>query len=195
MEFDFINRRKDANNTNSVLASIKSNYQHSYRDNAINDGPNIVSGTATRKAVAKQGTNEFVAPVSRRTTRTSPAPAPSYSSGARKKKKVRASSSSTSSLKSMPLSKKIYWGVLCLMFLRLVFMDNGLIDYINMERTLKHKQQEYLSITKENHDLVEEINLIKTNRPYQKKIARDHLGVIAPDEYLVLFARENTAAN
>lgn len=191
MEFEFLNRQKSNRTSKSALAGLKSNFQYSYRNNPVDtDGPNVVSGSTSRRSVAKQGNNEFVSPTRKRALRSKSAtPAPSYSSTTKRKKRTKKVTKTNS-----PLSKKVYWSILSLLFLRIIFMDNGVIDYFNMEKTLEYKQQEYLSITKENNDLIEEVKLIKSNRVYQKKLAREHLGVIAPDEYLVLFARENTSA-
>jgi hypothetical protein len=38
--------------------------------------------------------------------------------------------------------------------------------------------------------MLNEIKLINTSKFYQKKMARELLGVIAPDEYLIIFAKE-----
>lgn len=85
------------------------------------------------------------------------------------------------------------WYLFTFFFLRLFFMDRGVIEYFDskdklalMEFQLKQGKEEITLIK-------EELELIKTSRSYQKKLARDHLGVIGPDEYLVLFAQENKA--
>jgi cell division protein FtsB len=43
----------------------------------------------------------------------------------------------------------------------------------------------------ENKDLKTEITKIQLDRNYQKQLAKEHLGVIAADEFLILFAGEN----
>lgn len=75
-------------------------------------------------------------------------------------------------------------------FLRLIFSHNGVIDYYSMESTLKSTQHKLESNIIENKNLRNEIKKISTSKRYQKVIAREHLGVISSDEYLVLFAGE-----
>ena len=70
-------------------------------------------------------------------------------------------------------------------------MESGVIDYHSMHKTLESKQNNLKLLRLENAELIQEINKIKTSPSYQKKLARDHLGVIAKDEYLVLFSRES----
>lgn len=95
-------------------------------------------------------------------------------------------------------AKKFEWtwmkaGWLCcgLLLLRLVFMESGLLDYHNMHLTLEKKENDLSLLRLDNAELIKEINRIKTSPNYQKKLARDHLGVIAKDEYLILFSRES----
>lgn len=85
---------------------------------------------------------------------------------------------------------KLGWLLCGLLVLRLIFMESGLLDYYSMHKTLENKQNTLELIRIENAELIEEIHKIKTSPRYQKKLARDHLGVIANDEYLILFSRE-----
>lgn len=85
---------------------------------------------------------------------------------------------------------KVCWLVCLGVFLRLIFMDRGVAHYYQMQDTLKDKKRELEMVKEENAELVTEINKIKTSPVYQKKAAREHLGVIAQDEYLILFARD-----
>lgn len=86
---------------------------------------------------------------------------------------------------------KVGWMVCGVLFLRLILMDNGVLDYYDMEKTLDKNHYQLELIREENADLVTEIHEIKTNPRYQKKLAREHLGVIAQNEYLVLFAKDS----
>lgn len=86
---------------------------------------------------------------------------------------------------------KAGWIFCFLLVLRLIFMESGVIDYHSMHKTLESKQNNLKLLRLENAELIQEINKIKTSPSYQKKLARDHLGVIAKDEYLVLFSRES----
>lgn len=85
---------------------------------------------------------------------------------------------------------KIGWLVCFGVFLRLIFMDRGVAHYYQMQDTLKAKKAELEMVKEENAQLVTEINRIKVDPGYQKKVAREHLGVIARDEYLILFATD-----
>lgn len=85
---------------------------------------------------------------------------------------------------------KLAWGFACILFLRLIFVDRGVIDYFSKENLIKAKQIQLQYLEKDNVELNEEIKKIKSDVTYQKKLARDHLGVIDDDEYLVLFAKE-----
>lgn len=86
---------------------------------------------------------------------------------------------------------KVGWLACGLLFLRLIFMETGLIDYYEMERTLEKRGHQLELIKTENRELVTEIHKIKTSPSYQKKLVREHLGVIARNEYLVLFAKDS----
>ena len=73
---------------------------------------------------------------------------------------------------------------------RLLFMENGVVDYYSLEATIEGKHEKLALVQNENAELVTEIHKIQTSRKYQKKVARDHLGVIASNEYLILFAKD-----
>lgn len=85
---------------------------------------------------------------------------------------------------------KVGWLVCFGVFLRLIFMDRGVAQYYQMQETLTEKKRELKLIEEENIELMSEIHQIKVNPLYQKKAAREHLGVIARDEYLILFATD-----
>lgn len=86
---------------------------------------------------------------------------------------------------------KIGWIFCALLVGRLVFMDRGLIDFNSMDNTIVEKHQELEELKLENKELEAEIHKIRISPQYQKKIAREHLGVIAKDEYLVLFSSDH----
>ncbi len=85
---------------------------------------------------------------------------------------------------------KFGWLACIGLLVRLVMMEGGLLDYNSMDRDLVSKETELKSLRIENAELTQEIHKIKTSVRYQKKLARDHLGVIAQDEYLVLFTKD-----
>lgn len=85
---------------------------------------------------------------------------------------------------------KVCWMVCFGVLLRLIFMDRGVVHYYQMQDTLTEKQRELEMVESENTELISEIHQIKASPAYQKKLAREHLGVIAKDEYLILFAKD-----
>lgn len=88
---------------------------------------------------------------------------------------------------------RLAW-LFCLgMILRLVFMDQGVIDFVKMENRLSTRENVLKEIQLENKDLMNEIDLIKNNPAYQKKLVRDHLGAISSDEFLILFPNDTGA--
>jgi cell division protein FtsB len=106
-----------------------------------------------------------------------------------------ARSPSTSSKKKDKLKKnilqKIGWSVIGLLVLRLICMDRGVWDYFATEGDIREKQEELSSIQTENKSLKTEITKIQVDKNYQRQLAKEHLGVIAADEFLILFAGES----
>ena len=109
-----------------------------------------------------------------------------------------ARSTNTSTKKKDKLKKnlltKIGWSVIGLLVLRLICMDRGVWDYFSTEGVIKEKLEEHSSIQKENRELKTEITKIQTDRNFQRSLAKEHLGVIAADEFLILFAGESADA-
>ena len=85
------------------------------------------------------------------------------------------------------------WMVCAALVLHWVFADGGLADYYSMEKVLAAKKKEYHAIVSENKQIKNEIKQMKTNPKLQKKLVREHLGVISDDEYLILFAKEKAS--
>jgi len=106
-----------------------------------------------------------------------------------------ARSPSTSSKKKDKLKKnilqKVGWSVIGLLVLRLICMDRGVWDYFATEGNIREKQEELSEIRKENASLKTEITKIQVDKNYQRQLAKEHLGVIAADEFLILFAGES----
>ena len=100
-----------------------------------------------------------------------------------------------SSSKKKPTTKKnllpkIAWSVVGLLVLRLICMDRGVWDFFATEGDIHEKQSELQSIQNENKSIKNEVLRIQSDKSYQRHLAKDHLGVIAADEFLVLFAGE-----
>lgn len=106
-----------------------------------------------------------------------------------------ARSPSNSSKKKDKLKKnilqKLGWSVIGLLVLRLICMDRGVWDYFATEGNIREKQDELSSIQTENKSLKTEITKIQVDKNYQRQLAKEHLGVIAADEFLILFAGES----
>lgn len=85
---------------------------------------------------------------------------------------------------------KIGWAVVGVLVLRLIAMDRGVWDYFATESTIREKKAELRTIQEENTSLRSEIVKIQSDRNYQRQLAKEHLGVIAADEFLILFAGE-----
>ena len=63
------------------------------------------------------------------------------------------------------------------------------MDYYEKVSLLQSRHYHLESIEDENVALEKEIQLVSTNEAQQKELIRKHLGLIARDEYLVLFAK------
>lgn len=105
------------------------------------------------------------------------------------KKKPRESAKKKDKLK-VNLLPRIGWSVIGLLVLRLICMDRGVYDYFATEGDIREQQSELRSINKENKELKLEITRIQLDKNYQRQLAKEHLGVIAADEFLILFAGE-----
>ena len=86
---------------------------------------------------------------------------------------------------------KFWWMVALFAFMRLLMMDNGVIDYYQTEDSMVNNHHKLELVKQENASLVSEIHKIQTSPRYQKKLARKHLGVIAKGEYLILFSQDS----
>jgi cell division protein FtsB len=87
--------------------------------------------------------------------------------------------------------QKFWWMVALITFTRLLFMENGVIDYYSLENTIKENQSKLSRVREENSEIVAEIHKIQTSPKHQRQVARDHLGVISANEYLVLFSEDS----
>lgn len=82
------------------------------------------------------------------------------------------------------------WIISFALFGRLIFSDGGLIDYYQGEKSFSAKIYELNRLDNENLKIEKTIDNLLSNKQYQKKLVRDHLGFISSDEYMVLFARD-----
>lgn len=143
------------------------------------------SRTVSRRTVAKPDTVEF-GPINRSAKNTKALTSITYRKTPTKRAK-RAPAKITISEKWQNIFSKVMWAVCGVLLLRLVFSNGGVIDYYSRVSSFEQKQNEYSKIIKQNKEILSEIKKIKTNKSYQKKLVRDNLGLIATDEYLVVF--------
>ena len=94
------------------------------------------------------------------------------------------------SLPKLGLLPKLTWGVIGLLVLRLIFMDRGVYDYYATQNAIQDKNQELNNLSRENENIKAEISRIHLDANYQRQLAKEHLGVIAADEFLILFAQD-----
>ncbi len=88
------------------------------------------------------------------------------------------------------LLPRVGWAIVAMAMLRLIFMERGVVDYVSMDSKLKERSQELSRVESENKEIGQEIQRITLDKTYQRQIAKEHLGVIAADEFLILFAGE-----
>ena len=162
--------------TGSKSNSAKSSYFK-------NDKKSTLDIVPTRRSVAKPDHVEFVAPIKISDK------APSDVQYARKKK----TSTKKRFLSDRVQQLLIKFGWVCIvgLFIRLTLTEGGIVDFISMENTLNGKKSEISNVVLENKNLVKEIKKIKQQKSYQMQLAREHLGVISEDEYLILFSNES----
>lgn len=86
---------------------------------------------------------------------------------------------------------KFGWMICACLMLRLVFMDSGVIDFYKMENSIQKNEQSLVLVKEDNNSLVNEIRKIRTSPKHQRKVAREHLGVISSNEYLVIFGSDS----
>jgi cell division protein FtsB len=90
------------------------------------------------------------------------------------------------------LLPRVGWAIVALCMLRLVFMERGVIDYVGMDKKIAERQTELARVQKENDEIGTEIRRITLDKSYQRQLAKEILGVIAADEFLILFAGESS---
>ncbi|RZF22504.1 hypothetical protein DAY19_01670 [Halobacteriovorax vibrionivorans] len=156
--------------------------------------PSTTASAATRKPITDSNNIEMSSPLRKKTT--APA-APTYAqqSEAKSLTKPKAKVSAKRKVKSKSRKKgevtswgvKLCWGFCLFLLGRLIFSQGGVIEYFDKKSTLDQAYHEAHLLKEENAGLMKELELIRTNNKYKKKLVRDHLGYIARDEYLILF--------
>lgn len=134
----------------------------------------------TRRSVGKPDSTEFTSSV-RRTTRKATPQIGYATSSARKREKA------SLDQKYVDWLVKGSWIFCGLMFLRLIFVDGGIVDLYKRKAALRDRVHEYQEIVTENKAVSKEIDKMLHDQAFQKKLVRDNLGFISKDEYLILF--------
>lgn len=86
---------------------------------------------------------------------------------------------------------KISWTLCILLFVgccRLVLMNQGVLNYFEKKQILSERLALIEQLKDENNLLMKEIKRANEDVKYQKNLAREQLGVISSEEYLLLFA-------
>lgn len=135
----------------------------------------------SRRSVAKPDDTEFV-PAKRATRKVSSQI--SYSTSSARKK------SKSYDPKLISYLVKGCWIFCGIMVLRLIFANGGVTDFYSQKSQVNTRLAELSQIKKENMQLVREIERMRSDAGFQKKLVRDNLGFIASDEFLVLFPKE-----
>lgn len=139
------------------------------------------STVVSRRSVAKPEDTEFV-PVKRATRKVASQISYTTSSASSSRKKTKSVDP-----KYTNYLVKGCWVFCAVMILRLIFANGGVTDFYSQKSTVSEKLSELSDIKKENMQLVREIERMRSDTGFQKKLVRDNLGFIASDEFLVLF--------
>lgn len=163
--------------------------------------PGGSSARGTRRSVGRADDSEFVTAL-RKAPRKAPAnvsyntrtsvPVRTTKRAVTKTGTRKRSVSSKASQRGHDILVKAAWAFCGFLLLRLIFSAGGVIDFYDSKSTLNNKMRELNNIKKENVELAHEIERIKKDSRYQKKLVRDHLGFIARDEFLILFQKEKS---
>ncbi len=186
MEFVFENDGNHNNAQGDIFAPVNS--QNNAQEELFASASAQIPKRKPRRTLPNDFNNiDFAEPAKRPRKRTT-GPKVNYVKSVKKKKK--------SAKKSFEWTwSKAGWIFCGALVLRLFFMDSGVLDYHSMNQTLIEKENDLQRLRHENAEIMQEIHKMKTSQSYQKKLAREHLGVIAHDEYLVLFSKDSTASS
>jgi len=177
------NRAKQARKAGTPSPSPVRNLPGS-APSSFSSNTNSISSFANRQSVARPDDTTFS--TSFRSSRKKAPASVGYSTSTQRTFRSASRSSSSPYLKYL-----VYAGwIFCVVLLfRLIFSERGVYEYFQKKDYILGKINVIEMIAQENVDLKNEIQEIKSNKRYQKKLVRDHLGFIAKDEYLILFPK------
>jgi cell division protein FtsB len=148
-----------------------------FKNAKMNGGVSVdKSGSVTRRGVVNSSDVEFISPLRKQVITVRP----SYTVS-------RVDPAESKLVKYLVIAGWIFCFILVV---RLLFAANGTWDYYKMDRVLAGREAELADIKAKNGELVREMERIRKDGTYQRQLARNALGVIAVDEFLVLFAKE-----
>ncbi len=75
------------------------------------------------------------------------------------------------------------------------FGERGFIHLYQMEKERRASVEKILLLENENHELLEEINRLRTDNEYIESVARRELGLLKDGEILYRFSREDVNDN
>lgn len=158
-------------------ATLRTHARDTSQDNMTADSSTQV---VSRRSVAKADEAEFV-PVKR--TPKKVASQISYTTNSSRKKAKQVDQ------KYITWLVKGSWIFCGLMILRLIFAAGGVTDFYSQKSSFNDRVVELSDIKKDNMQLVRDIERMRSDTGFQKKLVRDNLGFIASDEFLVLFPK------
>jgi cell division protein FtsB len=158
-------------------ATLRTHTRDTSQDNMTADSSSTV---VSRRSVAKADEAEFV-PVKR--TPKKVATQISYTTNSSRKKTKQVDQ------KYITWLVKGSWIFCGIMVLRLIFAAGGVTDYYSQKSSANDRVAELNDIKKDNMQLVRDIERMRSDIGFQKKLVRDNLGFIASDEFLVLFPK------
>lgn len=144
------------------------------------------SSSDVRSGVATSGSTTFASKF-RKGVKKSPAPVKYVSSSSTVSRSSKAKKVTT---KLIQFIIKSLWLFCFFLIFRLLFAERGVIEYYQRTDIYEKQVKNLDSIILDNKNTEIEIEKIKSNSSYQKKLIRDHLGFISKDEYLILFQRD-----
>ncbi len=178
---------QEAEATQSPRARLRARMAGAASMATANENQNIDSqtsskstGLVSRRSVARPDDTEFV-PVKR--TPKKVASQISYTTTSTRKKQK---SMDPKYLSWLVKGSWLFCGV---MVLRLIFANGGVTDFYLQKSSVAERIKELSDIKKDNMTLVREIERMRSDAGFQKKLVRDNLGFIAADEFLVLFPK------
>ncbi len=185
------NRAKQAKRETVQMSRQSPNSQSSWTSGSNSNGPTIAQDAEQVRfsSTMRQGPRKPPAPVSYSKRSTALVKANSRV----KTKTQKRRSNLTKPLNVNDTVVKVFWAVCGVLVLRLIFSGGGVMDYYERKSQLNERVYEKERVVVENEALRGEIEMIKASATHQKKLVREHLGFIAADEFLILFAKDSKA--